>query len=92
MDYAPEDQVTRRLTAKEVGRTKLHLNVTVPGIIANCHKKNTLIYSSSLEIEVFEALQIISPPGVSGVPILMAPFSTVKLRSNMDSITKLRFR
>lgn len=91
MEYTAENQITMRLTSKQVGRTKLYLNVTIPGAVANSNKKE-VIFQSSLDFEIFEPLLVLSPPGVSGIPVLMAPRSTLRLKTNMDSSSKLRYR
>lgn len=91
MEYTPDTQISMRLTAKQIGRTKLYLNVTVPGVVSNTNKKE-VIFSTSLDIDVFEPLMIMSPHGVSGIPVLMAPRSSLKLKTNMDSTSRLRYR
>lgn len=91
MEYNPDTQITMRLTANQIGRTRLFLNVTVPGIVANSNKKD-VIFSTFLDVDIFEPLTILSPAGVSGIPVLMAPRSSLKLKTNMDSTSKLRYR
>lgn len=91
MEYKPDTQITMRLTGLQIGKTKLFLNVTVPGFIANSNRKE-VVFSSSLDVDVFEPLLILSPPGITGIPVLMAPRSTLRLKTNMDATSKLKYR
>lgn len=75
----------------KAGKTTLHLNTVVPGIVANRPDRLHVVYSTSVDIEVFEAL-VVTFPRVSGETILMAPQSTLQLETNMDGINKVYYR
>lgn len=90
--YEPEDQVSIRVVGLQKGRTKISLVVTMP-IDANCpkDKKVTVNYKHSLDLEVFEGLELIEPLGSSAHSVLMAPFSTIQIKTNMDNDAKLKY-
>lgn len=74
------------------GRTKLTLKATVPGFATNYPKKSFIVFTSTTEIEVFEKLYLIEPK-ISGLSfILMPPYSTLQLKTNLDGIVRVLYR
>lgn len=90
IQYEPEDMISIRVTASSPGRTKIHLNATVPGEVAG-YSQQSVIFSASLELEVFEGLELISPKGICGTSVLMAPNSHLQLLTNKDYESSLKY-
>lgn len=91
IEYVNYDQVSVRLLGLRKGRTRLHLEVTVPGTVAGS-LRSEMKFSDEIIIEIFEELSLISPVAMNGMSILMAPFSTIQLETNLDSLGNVKYR
>lgn len=80
--YNPEEEITIHLKGKKPGWCNLRLNVTVPGATAGLKLKE-ILFTTSVEIEVFEELVLLQP-NICGQNILMAPYSTLQLETNLE--------
>lgn len=92
ISYQSEDQVSARYMALSPGKTKLRLNVTVPGTAANCPNEKSVVFKDAIDVEVFEGLSLTEPKGVSGKMVLMAPHSSLQIKTNMDSTSKIAYK
>lgn len=92
INYNPEDRVTARIVGLSPGKTKLRLNVTVSGIAAGCPSKKSVTFTDAIDVDVFEGLVLTEPMGVSSKSVLMAPYSSLQIRTNMDSMSKLSYK
>ncbi|KRT81282.1 hypothetical protein AMK59_6258, partial [Oryctes borbonicus] len=90
--YGPRNQISTRIYGLSPGKTKLRLNVTVPGTAANCPSKSFVSFTDSIDIEVFEGLMLIEPKGVSSRSVLMAPHSSLQIKTNMDNNYQVSYR
>lgn len=92
IQYNTTDQVAIRIRGVTPGRTKLNLKASVPGFATAQQKKAFVIFTSSIEIEVFEKLQLIVPKINSPSSILMPPYSKLQLKTNLDGVVKVLYR
>ncbi|GJQ66575.1 hypothetical protein Trydic_g4553 [Trypoxylus dichotomus] len=90
--YGPRNKISTRIYGLSPGKTKLRLNVTVPGIAANCPSKSFVSFTDTIDIEVFEGLILLEPKGVSSRSVLMAPYSSLQIKTNMDSQYQVSYR
>lgn len=85
--YKNSDASIIRVIGVQAGRTKLALNVTV-----NLEeKKSTIVYHSSIDIEVIEAMRLVEPAKFSGLSLLMARHSFLQLKTNLDESCHMEY-
>ncbi|XP_050315586.1 nuclear pore membrane glycoprotein 210 [Anthonomus grandis grandis] len=85
------DRVVLKLTGLQAGSTRVFVNVTIPGTVANKPNVHTLVYSAHVDIEIVSQFLLTQPSQVHGSALLMAPFSHVQLKTNMDSVTSISY-
>lgn len=90
--YGSNDKISTRVMAISPGRTKLRLNVTIPGHVANCPERPFVYFSDAIDIEIFEGLVLIEPKDVSSRSVLMAPYSSLKIITNMDGQSQISYK
>ncbi|KAL1512846.1 hypothetical protein ABEB36_002363 [Hypothenemus hampei] len=81
------DRIVLKLTGLQAGTTRIFVNVTTPGVIANKPNVHTIMYSAHVDIEIVKRFTLTKPGHVHGSSLLMAPFSRIQLETNLDSIT-----
>lgn len=86
------NKISTRVKGLRPGHCTLILNVTIPGVTAGTPHQSQVTYTSSIDIEVIEGLHLSSPEGFTGKSILIAPFSKMKLETNRDGYTALKYR
>lgn len=91
IEYKADDQVVARLTGLIAGRTRLHLNITVPASLTENGKK-PVVFSTSIEVEVFEKLVLVKPKDIFSSLLLMTPYSSMQLETNMHHVAKIEYR
>ncbi|XP_060536617.1 nuclear pore membrane glycoprotein 210 [Cylas formicarius] len=89
IDIGRPDRVVLKLTGLQAGSTRVFVNVTTPGIVANVASMSTIMYSAFVDIEIVDEFHLNRPVNIQGSSLLMAPFSQLQLETNMDSITKI---
>ncbi|KAI4468828.1 nuclear pore membrane glycoprotein [Holotrichia oblita] len=90
--YGSNDKISTRVIGISPGRTKLRLNVTVPGHVANCPDKPLVQFSDAIDIEIFEGLVLLEPKDVSSRSVLMAPHSSLRIMTNMDGQSQISYK
>lgn len=85
------DRIVLKLTGLQAGTTRVTVNVTAPGIVANKPNVHTVTYYAHVDIEIVDQFLLTQPKNVHGTSLLMAPFSSVQLITNMDSITDVTY-
>ncbi|KAH1015131.1 hypothetical protein HUJ05_012909 [Dendroctonus ponderosae] len=83
------DRIVLKLTGLQAGTTRVIVNVTIPGIVANKPNVHTLMYSAYVDIEIVDQFVLTKPSHVPGSSLLMAPFSHVQLETNMDLVNEV---
>lgn len=78
-----------KLTGLQAGATRVIVNVTIPGVVANKPNVHTLMYSAFIDIEIVDQFILTKPNRVPGSSLLMAPFSHVQLETNMDQVNEV---
>ncbi|RZF35031.1 hypothetical protein LSTR_LSTR009623 [Laodelphax striatellus] len=93
IELMDKDKVSMRVRALKPGRATLHLNVTVRGSITKCPEKATVVFSNSIELEVFEELTLIKPNISTSFykPILLAHETDMQLQTNKDGVNKILY-
>nr|XP_022913052.1 nuclear pore membrane glycoprotein 210 isoform X1 [Onthophagus taurus] len=89
--YDAGDLISIRIRGLRPGKTKLTLNVTVPGNVVQS-KMKTVTFTETMDFDVFEELALMSPPGFSGKALLMAPNSSIQLMTNADSNSRCSYK
>ncbi|ERL89556.1 hypothetical protein D910_06921, partial [Dendroctonus ponderosae] len=84
------DRIVLKLTGLQAGTTRVIVNVTIPGIVANKPNVHTLMYSAYVDIEIVDQFVLTKPSHVPGSSLLMAPFSHVQLETNMDLVNEVK--
>ncbi|CAH1116509.1 unnamed protein product [Phaedon cochleariae] len=79
------DRVAIKVHGLQPGRTRLLVNATVPGPTANVANLESVMLSAWFDIEVIQEFSLLLPKDVPGTSLLMAPFSEIQLKTNMDS-------
>ncbi|CAG9763709.1 unnamed protein product [Ceutorhynchus assimilis] len=88
---ARSDRIVLKLTGLQSGTTRINVNVTVPGVVANKPNVRTITYSAHVDIEIVDQLMLSRPKQVDGISLLMAPFSQIQLETNMDLVSHIVF-
>lgn len=83
-DYKNKDKVVSRVYGLAPGKTQLHLNVTVNGLVAGKLKLDLIQYTASVEIEVILPFKFTRPKYLMGDALLMPPHSEIPLQTNLD--------
>ncbi|XP_039276668.1 nuclear pore membrane glycoprotein 210 [Nilaparvata lugens] len=93
IELMDKDKVSMRVKALKPGRATLHLNVTVQGSITKCPEKATVVFSNSIELEVFEELTLVKPNISPSLykPILLAHETDMQLQTNKDGVNKILY-
>lgn len=86
------NKISVRAKGTRSGHCTISVNVTVPGATAGQPKKKQMVFSSTLDMEVIDGFDLTSPSKITGKSILMAPFSKLKLNTNKDGYTVLKYR
>ncbi|XP_018333605.1 nuclear pore membrane glycoprotein 210 isoform X2 [Agrilus planipennis] len=89
--YGQEDNIAVRLKGLKAGKTILRLTAVVSGSVLNKSKQQSVTLKTHLHIDVFEKLSLNIPNDVNGKEILMAPFSSILLHTNMDDILNIKY-
>lgn len=76
--YGDKDSIAMRLRGRKPGRVKISASVT--------HGKSIKL-STSIDITVFEGLELTSPKRIVHDPIIIPPKTTVPLKVNLDKTT-----
>lgn len=84
--------ISIKLAALSSGRTRVSVNATLAGHIAAFPKKPEIVFSAFVDIEVFEGFKLTRP--ISELPsfLLLAPFTTIQLQTNMDGLHHIVYR
>ncbi|KAJ8985936.1 hypothetical protein NQ317_010693 [Molorchus minor] len=78
------DRVAIKVLGLQPGKTRLFLNVTVPGLSADKQNIESVMLSAYLDIEVIMKLRL-EYPDFPVKKLNMAPFSQIQLRTNLDT-------
>lgn len=92
VQYGATDQISIRVKGIIPGKTKLNLTAIVPGAATVKPKKPAVTFTANIELEVFEKLVLIEPEIGTPSSILMSPFSTLQLKTNLDGAVKVLYR
>ncbi|XP_076259039.1 nucleoporin 210 [Rhynchophorus ferrugineus] len=85
------DRIVLKLTGLQVGSTRVFVNVTAPGVIANKPKLQSIVFSAFVDIEIVEQFALTNPKHIHESPLLMAPFSQIQLETNLDLVTNIDY-
>lgn len=90
--YKKQDRIAVKLTGLVPGRTRVILNATLPGNSTDLDGKSFVMFSSYLDIEVFDDLRVIAPNRFRKSWILIAPYSHSRLETNFDDTPSLSYK
>lgn len=82
--YSLSEEVTVRLKGMKTGRCTLEVAAVVPGAIAGRPALKDVRYMASIDLEVFEELMLSEPKFHCTKSLLLAPYSSLQLKTNMD--------
>ncbi|KAK9877492.1 hypothetical protein WA026_018603 [Henosepilachna vigintioctopunctata] len=90
--YKKQDRIAVKVIGLAPGRTRIVLNATLPGNSTELEEKSFVMFSSFMDIEVFDDLRLISPSRFVKSWILIAPNSHTTLQTNFDDTPSLQFK
>ncbi|KAL3288731.1 hypothetical protein HHI36_003166 [Cryptolaemus montrouzieri] len=90
--YKKQDRLAVKVTGLVPGRTKIILNATLPGSSTDMGEKSFVMFSTFMDIEVFDDLRLIVPHKYVKSWVLIAPNSRLRLETNFDDTPSLQYR
>ncbi|XP_045469275.1 nuclear pore membrane glycoprotein 210 isoform X1 [Harmonia axyridis] len=90
--YKKQDRIAVKLTGLVPGRTKVILNATLPGNSTDLDGKSFVMFSTFMDIEVFDDLKLTVPNRFIKSWILIAPHSHLRLETNFDDTPSISYK
>lgn len=89
--YRKQDRLSIRLTGLLPGKTRIVLNATLPGITTESDS-TFVMFSTFIDVEIFDELQLINPSTHKKSCVLLAPHSWIQLETNFDDMKSVQYR